>query len=134
MQGETRVDLDRLFAFERWASEQGMTMDSEGDGRFVDVATQRAWEGYQAGTVQAARKASGVRLLARIRSSSKYAHQANWMIEGKQPYPFPLALCASADGYVVKGGVGGCYRLEDVDLIAVVDGAEFQLTGRRKRK
>ncbi|WP_263264914.1 hypothetical protein [Pseudomonas sp. RIT-PI-S] len=133
MQAETPINLEQRFAFEEWAKGHGLDVRAEGDGRFVAPATQLAWEGYQACCHRLAGR-QPLELFARIRPRSEYAHQANRMIRDGHRYPFPVALARDTNGYVVKGGVGGCYRLKDVDLIAVVDGAELELTGKRGGK
>lgn len=56
--------------------------------------------------------ATGQKLLARIRPSSKYYGQSD---EGRL---FPVAITSSKE-YGVVGGPGGQYRLNDVDLFAV---------------
>lgn len=56
-------------------------------------------------------------LYAEIKKSSKYAHQASWQKE-RGPYPFPVRVIADGD-YVVKGGIGGQYRLVDVNLYVI---------------
>lgn len=134
MQSKAMIDLEALFAFEAWAREHGMDVASTGDGVFVEASTQLAWEGYRAAVASRAADHRYPKLLARIRPKSKYAYQAERMVEKGERYPFPIALAKGHGGYVVQGGLGGCYRLEDVDLIAVVDGEELQLNGRRSRK
>ncbi|WEJ62184.1 hypothetical protein [Thiomicrorhabdus lithotrophica] len=53
-------------------------------------------------------------LYARIKRTSKYAYQNDW--EG-YPSHFPVDIASPAkDDYIVKGGVGGQYRLADVSL------------------
>ncbi len=58
-------------------------------------------------------------LYAEIRRSSKYAHQAEWCRQQGYGYPFKVAIGYSGDDYVVTGGVGGRYRLEDVTLYVI---------------
>lgn len=60
-------------------------------------------------------------LYAEIKKTSKYAHQAVQAQRQGMPYPFPVHIEDDQGGYVVLGGYGGCYRLEDVDLF-VIDG------------
>lgn len=57
-------------------------------------------------------RGTGQKLLARIRTTSKYYGQGN---EGEL-FPF---VVASHNDYGVMGGPGGQYRLADVDLFAV---------------
>ena len=56
----------------------------------------------------------GQKLLARIRSTSKYFGQ------GDEGALFPVCI-GPAGEYCVLGGPGGQYRLLDVDLFAVFD-------------
>ncbi|WP_197485430.1 hypothetical protein [Delftia sp. GW456-R20] len=60
---------------------------------------------------------NGQPLRARIRNSSKYFGQG---VEGAL---FPICIRAGG-GYCVAGGPGGQYRLDDVDIFAVVDDAQ----------
>ncbi len=53
-------------------------------------------------------------LAATIREDSKYAYQAQHHIE-----PFSVEIRKDADGYILKGGYGGAYRMQDVHLFAV---------------
>ncbi|MEB3733414.1 hypothetical protein ULF88_03055 [Halopseudomonas pachastrellae] len=55
-------------------------------------------------------------LYAEIKKSSKYAHQAQMNIDMGYGYPFKVSIRDDSSGYRVKGGVGGQYRLEDVNL------------------
>ncbi|WP_341785358.1 DUF7673 family protein [Pseudomonas nitroreducens] len=67
-------------------------------------------------------------LFAEIKKSSKYAYQADRARNGIYGYPFRVRI--SADGgsdYIVHGGPGGCYRLSDVNLYAMVDGRKLRV-------
>jgi hypothetical protein len=59
-------------------------------------------------------------IYAEIRPDSKYASQASLQKSQGMPYPFPVQIGSdkTGNGFVVKGGIGGQYRLEDVHLIA----------------
>lgn len=59
-------------------------------------------------------------LYAEIRKSSRYANQAQRQRE-IGPYPFPVVIAPDCCGYVVQGGYGGQYRLEDVHLVVLHD-------------
>lgn len=53
-------------------------------------------------------------LAATIRKDSKYAYQAQHHVE-----PFSVEIRKDGDGYILKGGYGGAYRMQDVHLFAV---------------
>lgn len=74
----------------------------------------------------AAQRERGVRLWAQIRPRSKYAGQT------KPGERFRVAIGSDQfEGYVVIGGPGGRYRLEDVRLFAeAIDGALIALSAR----
>ena len=55
-------------------------------------------------------------LYAEIQGDSKYAYQADW-----QEPPFPIHIEPDIGGYVVVGGVGGRFRLEDVNVYVIED-------------
>ena len=57
-------------------------------------------------------------LYAEIKRTSKYAHQAD-MQRQLGAYPFPVKIVCDFGGYVVMGGVGGRYRLTDVDIYVI---------------
>lgn len=66
--------------------------------------------------------------VAEIKKTSKYASQANLM--RNHPiftYPFACAIDHDYGDYVVKGGIGGQYRLADVNLYVVVDGKNIRI-------
>ena len=67
--------------------------------------------------------------MAEIKKTSKYASQIDLMLN-HPIYTYPFACVLDSDGggeYVVKGGVGGRYRLADVNLYAIVDGRKIRL-------
>lgn len=66
-------------------------------------------------------------LFAEIRKDSKYAYQ----IRHQAPieYPFPVSIEPEEEGYVVKGGWGGQYRLTDVHLVVLhQDGSKTRIS------
>ncbi|NWD70748.1 hypothetical protein HX870_24420 [Pseudomonas gingeri] len=67
--------------------------------------------------------------LAEIKRTSKYAHQANMMRNhAMYTYPFRCVIDGDDGGeYVVKGGIGGQYRLADVNLYVVTNGRKIRL-------
>ena len=64
----------------------------------------------------------GQQLFAGIKESSKYHSQIEWGKQSGYGYPFPVRFQTDPCGYVIKGGVGGQYRLEDVELYVIEDG------------
>lgn len=63
-------------------------------------------------------------LFAEIRQSSRYHYQAEAAKQNGHPYPFKVRIEPDADDYVVKGGYGGQYRLEDVCLFVQAQGGQ----------
>jgi hypothetical protein len=56
---------------------------------------------------------------AKIKKGSKYESQISWAKAQKHiGYPFPVRLTERGplDQYCIKGGPGGQYRVEDIDL------------------
>lgn len=88
----------------------------EHDGvRFTNETVQLVFEAFLYGRSQQDTKVIGQQLYAGIRETSKYTSQADWQ-RSRGPYPFPVRFQAAKDCYVIRGGVGGQYRLEDVEL------------------
>lgn len=65
-------------------------------------------------------------LYAKIKKNSKYYNQ-NGFAKADGEFPFPVAIRKSGDGYVVKGGPGGQYRLADVNLFVKEGGSEIRI-------
>lgn len=89
--------------------------------RFEQRTVQLVFEGYLEGVKPDPARVLGQQLYAEIKANSKYASQIGWM-QLRNVYPFAVRFEQDPSGYVVKGGVGGCYRLEDVDLLFKQDG------------
>jgi hypothetical protein len=89
--------------------------------RFENKTVQLVFEGYLEGAKPNPARVLGQQLYAEIKADSKYASQIGWM-QLRNGYPFPIRFEQDPSGYVVKGGVGGCYRLEDMDLLFKRDG------------
>jgi hypothetical protein len=120
-------DLDLLFTFEDLAKEKGWPVDrNDDDSEFADALTQYAWEAFEAAHGEHGRK-EGQQLYAEIKKSSKYAQQAEWCRAQGYGYPFKVRIAFDTDGYAVKGGVGGQYRLEDVNLYVLEDGKKIRV-------
>lgn len=109
----------RRARFEEVAFQQGFTGENDlehVDGVYVRRPVEVLWQFWQ---VAAATEPTGQQLYAEIKKTSQYANQRDWP---GWPTPFPVAIVPGDPcGYVVKGGVGGQYRLEDVQLF-VIDG------------
>lgn len=67
-------------------------------------------------------------LYAKIKKSSKYSGQETYAIRDGV-YPFPVEISKGTDGYVVKGGPGGQYRLADVTLHVLVGDKQIRIKG-----
>lgn len=68
-------------------------------------------------------------LYAKIKKSSKYFHQNQMAIDNGYGLPFPVEVAPdNFMGYVIKGGPGGQYTANDVNLYAIVDGVEIKLS------
>lgn len=62
---------------------------------------------------------------AKIKKTSRYAGQIGWAkVQKHIGYPFPVRLTdrSAMEQYCIKGGPGGQYRIEDVDLYIERDG------------
>lgn len=109
----------RRARFEEVAFQQGFTGENDlehVDGTYVRRPIQVLWEFWQKA---AEAEPAGQNLYAEIKKTSRYAYQRDW---AGWPTPFPVQIVpGAAEGFVVKGGVGGQYRLEDVQLF-VIDG------------
>lgn len=116
----TLENLEMLIAFEDWAGPRSYDLTRDGDA-FQNLETRAAWLGFQAAHGPDGCKPDAQQLYAEIKKSSKYAHQAVQAQRQGMPYPFQVHIEDDKDGYVVLGGYGGFYRLEDVDLF-VIDG------------
>ncbi|ALH99547.1 hypothetical protein C1Y08_07555 [Pseudomonas sp. FW306-02-F02-AA] len=89
--------------------------------RFDNQTVQLVFEAYLEGLKPNPAQVLGQQLYAEIKATSKYASQISWM-QLRNGYPFPVRFEDDPSGYVVKGGLGGCYRVEDVDLLFKWDG------------
>lgn len=67
-------------------------------------------------------------LFAEIKKSSKYAHQADWCRNSPCGYPFRVRIeVDSLDDFIVKGGVGGRYRISDLNLYLMDGGKKIRV-------
>lgn len=127
MSTATLPDLDMLFAFEDLAAaKQWPAARNAEDTGYADPTTQARWEAFEAAHGPYGRQ-PGQQLYAEIKKSSKYAHQADWCRTNGYGYPFKVRISHDAGGYSVKGGVGGQYRLEDVNLYVIEDGKKIRI-------
>jgi len=69
----------------------------------------------------------GQQLYANIKESSKYHSQNAWAIQQGYGHPFPVRFQATRDAYLLRGGPGGNYRLEDVELYVMHDGEPWRV-------
>ena len=65
-------------------------------------------------------------LYAKIKKSSKYYYQNDFAKERNQ-FPFQVKIRGEAWDYCVKADIGE-YRLRDVSIFVIVDGAEIKLS------
>ncbi|PZP26706.1 hypothetical protein [Pseudomonas kuykendallii] len=112
--------LNLLLGFQTWAEPRGYDLTTDGTPHgFTSLETRSAWLGYEGAFSDSSPR--GQQLYARIRKSSKYAHQTEKLFEvrvGKAPY----------DDFVVHGGPGGVYALRDVHLYVLVAGNPIRLS------
>lgn len=121
-------NLELLLAFEDWATPRGYDMTRNQENfEFQNIETRAAWLGFEAAHGPAGCRPYGQQLYAEIKKNSKYAHQADWCRTQGYGYPFKVRIAFDKDGYSVKGGVGGQYRLEDVNLYVLEDGKKIRV-------
>lgn len=85
--------------------------------RFTHTTVQLVFEAFCAGQVRTV----GQQLYAGIKETSRYASQIESNKQSGYGYPFPVHFQTDVCGYVIKGGVGGQYRLCDVELYVLDD-------------
>ncbi|TBU78191.1 hypothetical protein [Phytopseudomonas daroniae] len=113
-------NLEMLMAFEDWAKPRGYDMARAGE-EFQNLETRAAWLGFEAAHSPAGCRPYGQQLYAVIKKSSEYAHQSDKL--------FPVRVgTAPYDNYIVHGGIGGVYRMKDVNLYVVDDGKQYRLS------
>lgn len=86
--------------------------------RFTHSTVQLVFEAFCAGRARTV----GQQLYAGIKASSKYHSQVAFGRSQGYGHPFPVCFQTDPCGFVIKGGVGGQYRLEDVNLYVIEDG------------
>lgn len=122
MNSTTLDALSIQLAFANWAKPRGYDLAmSDDDAQFVSLETRNAWLGFHAAHGGHGLLPKGQQLFARIRKTSKYAHQTDKLFKvrvGKPPY----------DNFVVHGGPGGVYALRDVHFYVMVDGKPMKLS------
>ena len=121
MNGIAQLNLE--LAFIEWATAKGYDLQKYAtSGQYIDPHTKGAWRGYAARDEEVRPLIGGQQLYAEIKKSSKYASQADLCRRNGYGYPFKVRIVHDGGGdYCVKGGVGGQYRLADVNLY-VIDG------------
>lgn len=114
LEHQLALDAFRDFTCGRIAPHQ---LERDGQ-RFTHTTVQLVFEAFCTGRA----RTIGQQLYAGIKTSSKYFSQVKLGKELGWPYPFPVRLEPDKEGYVVKGGIGGQYRLDDVELYVIEDG------------
>lgn len=129
MSTQLLADLNMLFAFEDVATaNKWPTTRNEADTGYVDPITQARWEGFELAHGPHGVRPEGQQLFAEIKKSSKYASQAELCRTNGYGYPFKVRILHDGGGdYCVKGGVGGQYRLADVNLYVIEDGKKVRV-------
>lgn len=121
MNGITQISLELDFI--EWATTKGYDLEKcATSGLYIDPHTKGAWSGYAARDEEVRPLIGGQQLYAEIKKSSKYAGQADLCRSNGYGYPFKVRIVHDGGGdYCVKGGVGGQYRLADVNLYVIED-------------
>ncbi|MFI8482977.1 hypothetical protein ACIGCM_20670 [Pseudomonas sp. NPDC078700] len=119
------VQIDEELGFCDWAQHAGYDCTRNPDNTFAVPATQSAWIGYSAACKANTRKPLGQQMYAEIKPSSKYAYQISLCRTNACGFPFKVSFSEDACGYVVKGGIGGQYRVEDVGLFVIEHGQKI---------
>jgi hypothetical protein len=112
LEQQVNIDEFREAMFHKIAP-QNLAHDGE---RFENKTVQLVFEAYLEGAKPNPVRVLGQQLYAEIKATSKYASQIGWM-QLRNNYPFPVRFENDPSGYIVAGGVGGRYRVEDVDLL-----------------
>ena len=125
---DTIERLNLQLGFEGWAGDEGFDLTtSEIESLYIDPHTFNAWRGYLAAHGPHGMRPAGQQLYAEIKKSSKYAHQAEMCRTHPCGYPFKIQIGSDPGGYEVVGGVGGQYRISDVNLYVLQDGEKIRL-------
>lgn len=121
-----RVSLQ--LAFERWATPQDMDLTTTDCGfTYSNPRTADAWRGYFGAYTTLGLRTIRQQLYAEIKKSSQYASQIALCRNSHWGYPFKVHIETDRCGFVVKGGVGGQYRIIDVNLYVIEDGQKIRL-------
>lgn len=114
-------NLNMQLAFMDWAEPRGYDLARNPEGQqFYNLETRAAWLGFEAAHGTDGCKPQGQQLYAKIKKTSKYAHQTDKLFKvrvGEAPY----------DYFVVHGGPGGLYALSDVNFYVLVDTKPMRL-------
>ncbi|MBH3422880.1 hypothetical protein [Pseudomonas gessardii] len=120
--------LNQQLGFETWATGEGFDLTTvDGESTYTDTRTFDAWRGYLAAQDQHSAQPADQLLYAEIKKSSKYACQIEMCRTHPCGYPFRVSIHEDFGGYVVNGGVGGRYRLADVNLYVINDNGKIRL-------
>lgn len=115
------AQINLELAFIEWATAEGYDLEKcPTSGLYIDPHTKGAWRGYVRAANEIVPRPVGQQLYAEIKKSSKYAHQADLCRRNGYGYPFKVRIVHDGGGdYCVVGGVGGQYRLADVNLYVI---------------
>ncbi|QBQ12835.1 MULTISPECIES: hypothetical protein [unclassified Pseudomonas] len=120
--------LNQQLGFETWAADEGFDLTTaDGETTYTDIRTFDAWRGYLAAQDQLNTQPTDQLLYAEIKKSSKYASQIEMCRTHPCGYPFRVSIHEDFGGYVVNGGIGGRYRLADVNLYVINDSGKIRL-------
>ncbi|WP_455928926.1 hypothetical protein [Pseudomonas fluorescens] len=125
---QTLERLNKQLGFETWAAAEELDLTTvDGESTYTDPRTFDAWRGYLAAQDQHVAQPEDQVLYAEIKKSSKYASQIEMCRTHPCGYPFRVSIHQDFGGYVVNGGIGGRYRLADVNLYVINDGGKIRL-------
>ncbi|ROM40650.1 hypothetical protein BK647_18035 [Pseudomonas protegens] len=120
------IHHQRLEAFRDFARGRINLDLLQNDGeRFTHSTVQLIFEAFLAEA--AGVQVIGQQLYAGIKEGSRYHSQIEFGKSCGWPHPFPIKFEPCPDGYVVRGGVGGRYRMEDVELYVLQNGSKVRV-------
>lgn len=115
---QTLENLELAMAFEDWAKPRGYDLAQE-SSHYRNMETRAAWLGWEGAHGPDGCRPYGQQIYALIKRESEYAHQSDKL--------FPVRVGGGHGDYTVHGGVGGVYRIKDVDFFVLDGGQPFPL-------